>query len=530
MTAALPIPPGTVARPAAATPRGRRLRTIARAALVAVLAATVLALPACGFGEPSGYDVTAEFDRAPGLYPGSKVRLLGIDVGQVLDVRNDGDVVRVRMRLEEDTEVPADAHAVIIPLTLLGERYVQLAPVYEGGPRLEAGGTIPLDRTRLPAEVDDLLRGLDEYLGAIDPTDAGDLVTNLAEIVDGQGAELNSLIEHASGTIDVLADKGEELGHVLDALATLTGTLSSRTAAIEELITSYGDVADVLADNAEDVDAFVVQLDRAAVELTGLIEEHSGTVTEDVAHLTTVTSTLERNLDSLERLLVATPRLFGAAQRAFDADRNLLPLNNQADADTTSALYLSRIRDRLAGICRRLVANFDFADNPVLTTCGTLTSGFFDGVLADSLTEAREGESPTPSPDDLLPEGVEPPVAPPTLPDPQALVAGALELLAQLLSPDQLQALGQLTPELLEAISNLSPEELIALMQAAPEQLAELSQLGADELRVALDRLLQGAIDPEALLDDPLLPPRQGGGAGGSGGGLISDFLLGEGG
>jgi virulence factor Mce-like protein len=434
------------------------------------------------------------------------VRLLGIDVGRITDVVNDGDVVRVEMDLEEGTEVPADAHAVIIPLTLLGERYVQLAPVYEGGDRLAPGDTIPMERTRLPAEVDDLLRGLDEYLGSIDPQNAGELVTNLAEIVDGQGAELNELIQNAHATIDLLSDKGDELGHIVDALAGLTGTLAMRTESIEQLITSYSEVSGVLADNAEDVDAFVVQLDRAAVALAGLLEDNQDLIDQDVDVITTVTRTLQRNIDSLERTLTATPQLFAAAQRAYDPERNLLPLNNQADLDTTSALYLSRIRDRLAGICRRLVANFAFAGNVVLEACGDITSGFFEGVLVDSLEDARSPDATTPQVEDLLPEGVSPPVAPPTVPDVGTLVGGALQLLAELLDPAQLAALGELTPALLEAIADLTPEQLVALLQAAPEDLAELRDIADEELPFALDRLLQETIDPADLLDQPLLP------------------------
>lgn len=507
----------------------RRASVRMRALLVAVVAAAgLLALPACGAGG-GGMEVTAEFDRAPGLYPGGAVRLLGIDVGRITDVRNDGDVVRVEMDLDEGTEVPADAHAVIIPLTLLGERYVQLAPVYDGGEKLEGGDTIPVERTRIPAEVDDLLRGLDDYLGAIDPGDAGQLVTNLAEIVDEQGAELNELIDNAAHTIDLLSDEGEELGHIVDALATLTGTLASRTDAVQQLITSYSEVSGVLADNADDVDAFVVQLDRAAVALTGLLDDNQDQLQSGVEHITTVTRTLQRNIDSLERTLTATPRLFAAAQRAYDDERNLLPLNNQADLDTTSALYLSRIRDRLAGICRRLVANFGFTENVVLAACGDITSGFFEGVLVESLEAGREPGAP--QVEDVLPEGVEPPVAPPTIPDVGTLVAGSLQLLAELLDPAQLEALGTLTPELLEAISNLTPEDLLALMQATPEALAQLQGVAAEELPFALERLLQETVDPSALLDEPLLPPSDGDGSGDGGGvGGLLDRLLGGGG
>ena len=127
------------------------------------------------------------------------------------------------MRIEDDVELPADAYAVIVPVTALGERYIQLGPVYDDGPTLEDGDLIPTDRTQVPFEVDELLRGLDSYVGAIDPENASELITNLAEIVDGQGAEINDLIGSASTTVGVLADKGDEIGDIVDSLAELSG-------------------------------------------------------------------------------------------------------------------------------------------------------------------------------------------------------------------------------------------------------------------------------------------------------------------
>ena len=198
-----------------------------RARLLLLPLLGLLALPACSVMDRGAgtYEVDAEFTRAIGVYPGSPVRQLGIEVGRITEVENDGDEVRVSMQIEDDAELPADAYAVIVPVTALGERYVQLGPVYDSGPTLEDGDTIPTDRTQVPFEVDELLQGLQDYLGAIDPQNATDLVTNLAQIVDGQGAEINDLIGTASDTLGVLADKGDEIGTIVDSLSELSRTL-----------------------------------------------------------------------------------------------------------------------------------------------------------------------------------------------------------------------------------------------------------------------------------------------------------------
>ena len=56
-------------------------------------------------------------------------------------------------------------------------------------------------------------------MGAIDPDKAGDVVTNLAQVLDGRGADVNDLISNAAGTLDLLADEGEDIGAAVAYLA-----------------------------------------------------------------------------------------------------------------------------------------------------------------------------------------------------------------------------------------------------------------------------------------------------------------------
>lgn len=490
--------------------------TAVRARLAVLVVAAVLAggLTSCA-NNGGDYRIQAEFTRAVGVYPGAPVRVLGIDVGSITKVTPVEDRVVVTMDVDQDTKLPADATATIVPVSVLGERYVQLGPVYEGGPALRPGTTIPVERTSVPAEIDELLRGMQDYLGAIEPANAAELVTNLAELLEGQGEDLNHLIENAAGTFELLADKSDELSAIVDSLAQLTESLGTRTETVQSLVRSYDTLSGVLAENRDDIDAFVTELDRAAVELAELLTRHREPLQEDVEVLTTVGRTLVRNLDSLDRLLEATPRLFAAAERAYDPEHNWLPLNNQDEPGTTTQLYLFRIRDRLAGICRRLAANMGAAAPAELLLCGDPASGFFDellGFLGGGPPEPPSGGEPppppVPAPPASQPPGPTTPTLPPTtLPPAEALLRG-LELLRSLLDPEQITALDGLEPELLDAVDELTPEQLEALSRLTPEQLAALRTVDPDQLAEAVDNLIAGTLDPSDLLDQSLLPPR----------------------
>jgi phospholipid/cholesterol/gamma-HCH transport system substrate-binding protein len=496
----------------------RSVRRIRRLVLLPLLG--LLALPACSVigGGGDTYEVDAEFTRAIGVYPGSPVRQLGIQVGRITDVENDGDVVRVSMQIEDDAELPADAYAVIVPVTALGERYIQLGPVYDDGPALADGDTIPTDRTQVPFEVDELLRGLQDYLGAIDPDNASDLVTNLAEIVDGQGAEINDLIGTASDTLGVLADKGDEIGAVVDSLAELSRTLGGRTETIQQLVRSYDQVSGVLADNDESVNRFILDLNSLATEVRGLLERHDQPLRDDVGTLTTVGRTLQRNISRLRLVIASTPRLFAAAQLAYDPQHNVLPLNNQLEPGVTTDLYKSRLRDRLAGLCRRLIVRFTgtaLGTALAESGCSASTSAFWDPLF----------DVPSPP---AVPPATSPPTAPPGLPTPEvpevpeppdlpADLAQGLDLILSLLDGGQLSALGEIDGALLDVLSQLSPEQLDGLGELSEEQLRRLGRIDPADVPAVLDRMIRNNFDPADVLDGSLLPP-QDEGEGGLGG------------
>jgi phospholipid/cholesterol/gamma-HCH transport system substrate-binding protein len=101
-------------------------------AVVLVVAAVFLvwAYGRSNAGDPGGYALVAEFDRADGLEVGSDVRISGIKVGSVLATALDPDSFRARVRfsVREDVELPRDSSAAIVSASLLGGKYLALVP------------------------------------------------------------------------------------------------------------------------------------------------------------------------------------------------------------------------------------------------------------------------------------------------------------------------------------------------------------------------------------------------------------------
>jgi phospholipid/cholesterol/gamma-HCH transport system substrate-binding protein len=317
---------------------------------LAVLVASTLALTACS-SSSGGRTFHATFTRAIQVFPAVKVRVLGVAVGQVEDVRNGRDGVDVTFSITDpDVRLPSDVKAVVVPASLLGERYIQLFPAYGGGPQLGDGATIPLARTGVPAEPDDLLRSLNDYMGGLDPHTVKRFVENTARALNGNGADLNRLIEHGSGVISTLNAKREDLKTLIVELDRLTTALSTRQRGIADLIHNYNDVAHAVVDDRNALEGTIDGLNQAALQLASLLVAHRQPLHQDIESLTRTGRTLSRNVDTFAQTGRWATRLFHAASRAADFNADWLRLNQQGHQ--LGALILILLEKRLIELCR----------------------------------------------------------------------------------------------------------------------------------------------------------------------------------
>ncbi len=392
-----PAQPGCLARPRRLARLGRHLgRHLSRLprgldrrrCSVATLALGAVAAAALGVwltASPGTYTVRAVFPSAQGLFSGAAVRLLGVRIGTVTDVEYQDGAVDVTMQLDGSQSLPRNVNAALEAPLLLGTPDIGLSPGYTGGPALQAGAVIPESHTSVPVSTDQLLRQMQRVLGSVDPASAHNLVANLANDIAGQGDEINQLIHGASGTLQLLAAKGSDLGKMNGSLAQLASTLDQHESKLLELIGAYDTVSQVIALHQSDLGSAIDELSKASAQLAALISPNTKPLEQDVAVITTLGRTLDRNLANLDELMASSRRLFAGAHRSYDPVHKWFDLNNQLAPGLTTGLLEGMVRDRLAGICRRVLAHhsagLSATQKKTLATCGNPDSGFFDPIL-----------------------------------------------------------------------------------------------------------------------------------------------------
>ncbi|HWE70878.1 MAG TPA: MCE family protein [Acidimicrobiales bacterium] len=379
-------------------------RLLALGTIVVVVAVVIGVVSVTVLKSTPTYSMKAVFASANGLFPGNSVQMLGAPVGTVTDVVNTGNTVLVSMDVQTKYPVPAGVQAALVSPQVLGEPSIDLSPGYTGGQKLAAGTTIPLSRTSVPVSTDQLLKDVQSFLAQVNPKATGDLITNLSQDLSGQGASLNQLLGNAAGTIQLLAQQGNNLGQLTTSLAQITATLQTRTSTLSALISDYNTVSAVVASHQAQLGSAISDLAGATNQLSQFLGPNLVPLEADVAGVTQVGRTVSANLGNLDTLLNSTNLLFAAAGRAYDPTQNWLNLNLALPAGTTASVVSGYIRDRLAGICRRLLANhatgLPAAVLQTLGVCGDPNSSFFSpllSVIPSILNELTSGPGGGPS-------------------------------------------------------------------------------------------------------------------------------------
>jgi virulence factor Mce-like protein len=297
----------------------RTLAAIAVAVLV-VVAGTLLLVR----GGDDTRTVSAYFPRAVSIYEGSDVRILGVNVGRVTAVTPAGNSVRVEMEYDAEYDLPADAKAVIVTPTLVADRFVQLTPVYDGGPKLADGAEIALPETGVPIELDRIYAGLQELTRALGPNGVNKdgtldhLLTLAARSLDGRGELGNEMLRNLSEAAETFGEGSGPLFSAVSDLARFTQVLARNDELVSVFIEDLAGVSANLADERQELQAALAEVASAVGIVESFVRDNREALTSNVERLTRVAQAFAAETESLNRALIAGPVGITNLNIAFD--------------------------------------------------------------------------------------------------------------------------------------------------------------------------------------------------------------------
>ena len=275
---------------------------------VAALTAGVLLLSGCGFrgayslSLPGGadvgddpYTVEVEFLDVLDLVQQSAVRVADVPVGRVEEIELDDDwTARVTILVDGDVDLPANAVAAIQQSSLLGEKYVELAPPGNAEPQgeLREQPLIPLERTNRNVEVEELLGAVSLVLNGGGLAQLQTINRELGEAMEGRESELKDTLDQLDTFIGGLDQQKAEISRALDSANRLAGTLAARTATIRTALDTIGPGLDVINQQRDLLVSMLESLARLGNVGTRVINQSAENTIADLQLLQPVLSQL----------------------------------------------------------------------------------------------------------------------------------------------------------------------------------------------------------------------------------------------
>jgi phospholipid/cholesterol/gamma-HCH transport system substrate-binding protein len=387
--------------------------------------------------------ITAYFTTATGIYKGDDVKVAGIKVGSIAGIQPEGTQAKMTMHVDHGVPIPANAKAVIVAQNLVAARYVQLTPAYQSsGPTMGDGAVIPVERTAVPVEWDEVKDQLTRLAtdlgpsGKVSSSSIGRFIDSAANALGGNGDKLRQTLAQLSGVGRVLADGSGNIVDIIKNLQTFVSALRDSGQQLVQFNDRLATLTSVLNDSRSDLDAALTNLSAALPEVQRFVAGTRDPFAEQVARLADLTQVLVDQKTPLENVLHVTPNALANGYSDYNPDvggiRGVFALNNFTNAvwavcsqmgaiENVTATETGKLCAQYAGPALRVVNPFTFISAPALLT--TFGGGFFPNfnfnwfpfnpILSKSAspenivyTEARlapGGEGPKPGPPELPP-------------------------------------------------------------------------------------------------------------------------------
>jgi phospholipid/cholesterol/gamma-HCH transport system substrate-binding protein len=224
---------------------------------------------------------------------GAKVKLRGVQIGQVKNVKGGRGQVSLALEIDQDQVkyVPANVQARIRATTAFGAKYVDL--LYPDNPtsaRLAKGAVIQSEN--VSTEVNTVFENLTGVLQQIDPAKLNGVLSALAEGLRGQGQTLGQAITDGNDVLEQLNPRSETVRRDFQSLKGFSDTYSAAAQNIVTVLDAASTTSTSIVDNSKQLDALLLNLAGFSNSGIGLLGPSKDNLVHDLTQLEPTTRLL----------------------------------------------------------------------------------------------------------------------------------------------------------------------------------------------------------------------------------------------
>ena len=281
--------------------------------LVTLLAFGLLATTIANvrWGPKASY--AALFTDATGVIAGDDVRIAGVRVGEVTDVRLAGtgpaerNLARVEFTVDRSLALTKGTTALIRYRNLVGQRFLALTQSQAEPGRLPIGATLDTEHTQPSLDLTVLFNGFKPLFAALDPDDVNTLAFEIITVLQGEGGTVEHLLASTASLTQTLAERDQVIGRTIDNLNAVLGTVDERSGQLDQLLVQLQRFVSGLSADREAIGASLASIGDLADSTAGLLEQARPPLKTDIAELGALATTLDENQAAVRSFLRTWP-------------------------------------------------------------------------------------------------------------------------------------------------------------------------------------------------------------------------------
>src|SRR5580692_81543 len=220
------------------------------------------------FAQPSYF---GQFTDSGQLNKGDKVRIAGVDVGQVEAIKIDGDHVVMKFSTGSQT-IGTESRLAIKTDTILGKKVLEIEP--RGTQTLRPGGTLPLGQSTTPYQIYDAFFDVTKAAANWNIDTVKQSLNVLSETVDQTYPHLSAALDGVAKFSDTVGKRDEEVKHLLAQANQVASVLGDRSEQVDRLLVNAKTLLAAFNERGQAIDALLGNIAAFSEQVKGLLNDN----------------------------------------------------------------------------------------------------------------------------------------------------------------------------------------------------------------------------------------------------------------
>src|SRR6201986_1517038 len=244
------------------------------------------------FAQPSYF---GQFTDSGQLNKGDKVRIAGVDVGQVEAIKIDGDHVVMKFSTGSET-IGTESRLAIKTDTILGKKVLEIEP--RGTQTLRPGGTLPLGQSPTPYQIYDAFFDVTKAAAGWNIDTVKQSLNVLSQTIDQTYPHLSAALDGVAKFSDTIGKRDEQITHLLAQANQIASILGAQSQQIDRLFVNSNNLLAAFNERSRAISALLNNVSTFSAQVEYLINDNPN-LNHVLEQLHIVSDLLDKRKDDL---------------------------------------------------------------------------------------------------------------------------------------------------------------------------------------------------------------------------------------